>query len=334
MPCKDPKFRKAAGCVVACGQCAPCLLKKQREKASRVLLEDRSHSERPLFVSLSYDDMHLPTAYLHESTDPETGVVSEHLYSCNTGTLNPQHIVNFLKRLRYHSAKRGFKIRAVYAGEYGDEKKRPHYHMIVWGIPYKDRDLFFLSWIDKDKVPMCDHRRLDVQIPRNERHVANYLAKYLLTSKRRKDDPSLNGAYPEFYRTSKGLGLQYAAGVAKALSKESGLINLWIDGKIPSSFFFDGKNFPLDRYMRQKIYALLPEVFKEELPKAAIEEYKAEVLRMYEDARLDETFKKETQGLSFEHSLEYVVRRFNARRAEECEQRHQFFTSKRRNLDV
>ena len=181
---------------------------------------------------------------------------------------------------------------------------------------------------------MCDPKRLDVQIPRNDRHVANYLAKYILTGANKKDAEILKGAYPEFYRTSKGLGLQYAQGVAKALSKESGKINLWLDGKLPSSFFFDGKNYPLDRYMRQKIYALLSPVFAEELPKAALASYKEEMQNLYEAARLDPAFQEETAHLSYEETLEFVVARSNATRAHEVETKHSFFSNKRRNLDV
>nr|QJB20684.1 MAG: replication initiator protein [Microvirus sp.] len=334
MACKAPKYRKNAGTVVACGQCGPCLLKKVREKQARVLLEDRSATQDPLFVTLSYDDMHLPTWYLHESVDRETGVVTETLYQCETGTLNPPDLVNFLKRLRYHAGKKDLKIRAVYAGEYGDLKKRPHYHLIVWGIPYKHRELFFRAWVDEQKVPMCDPRRLDVQIPKSKLHVARYCAKYIIGGKNKKDSSILNGAYPEFYRTSKGLGLQYAEGIANALKKDSGLQNLWIDGKLPSSFIFDGKNYPLDRYMRQKIYEKLPNVFKEELQKAALENYKAEVQTLYENALLDPAFQEETQDMKYEDILELVVTRKNAQRASDIEMRHSFFTSKRKNLDV
>ena len=63
MSCKFPKFRESAGCVVACQQCTPCLLKAQREKVSRVLLEDRAGLGDPLFVCLTYDDAHLPFKY-------------------------------------------------------------------------------------------------------------------------------------------------------------------------------------------------------------------------------------------------------------------------------
>lgn len=336
MSCKYPKFRKSAGCVVACGNCTPCMLKKQRQKASRVLLEGRANPSAPvLFVSLTYDDAHLPTRCIRRETDPEDKTQKiTRFYECPTGTLDPSHVVNFLKRLRYHAAKKDFKIRAVYAGEYGDEKKRPHYHLIIWGLPYSERKMIYDSWIDKRKFPMCDPRYLDIQIPKNERHVANYISKYLLSDKKRKDSSSLNGAYKEFYVTSKGLGLEYALGTANALMKPSGLQNLWLTGAVPSSFFFDGKNYPLDRYMKEKIYALLPSVFAEELPKAALDNYKKEMYDLYETALLDEAFAEKALNMPFEEALELAVRLSNAKRATEIEQKNAFFTSKRRNLDV
>lgn len=335
MPCKRPIYRENAGCVVACGQCTPCILKKQREKAARVLLEDRSAATRPLFVTLSYDNAHLPIRYLVEDVNPKTGEVTVSDYSCITGTLRPDHIVNFNKRLRYYAAKLGHKsVRMVYAGEYGDDKKRPHYHLIVWGVPYKDRQIFWDSWVDANKQPMCDKRRLTVEIPRNDRHVANYLSKYLLSPKKKKKHPSLNGAYPEFYRTSKGLGLKYADGVARALTKQSGLANLWVDGKLPSSFTFDGKSYPIDRYMKEKIYEKLPPLFREELPKAALENYKAELSQMLKDARDDPSICSTIKEMTDEVATEYLLTAKNAVRAQEVEQRHSFFTSKRKNQDV
>lgn len=344
MACKKPKYRKSAGCVVACGQCTPCLLKKQREKASRVLLESRANGiTDTLFVTLTYDDEHLPYTFsrmeMQRLTPKQKAQGFEprkelKTYSCPTGTLYPPDLINFLKKLRYYGSTKGFQIRAVYAGEYGDEKRRPHYHLIIWGIPYKERMMIFRSWTDKQKKLMCHHSRLDIQIPKNERHIANYLSKYLLSDKKRKDAASLNGAFPEFYRTSKGLGLQYADGVSKALTKESGLANLWIDGKMPSSFFFDGKNYPIDRYMKAKIYAKLPPIFAEELPKIALEDYKAQMYNVYEDALMDQAFAEKALTIPLEQGIELAVQRLNARRAAEIEIKHSFFQSKRRSSDV
>lgn len=350
MSCKYPKFRESAGCVVACGQCTPCLLKKQRERASRVLLEDRAGLGDPLFVTLTYDEKHLPLQYSckipaikfikcpreRKARRPELrGVKRWAHFSCDTGTLRPDHVRDFMKRLRYYAVEEDIpKLRAVYAGEYGDDNARPHYHLITWGIPYKKRNVFFQAWTDDDGELMCAHERLEVEVPKNERHVSNYLAKYLLTSKRFMFDKSLNGAYPEFYRTSKGLGLQYAQGIANALMKESGLANLWLEGKIPSNFFFDGKNFPLDRYMKGKVYELLPPVFKEELPKAALAAYKEELHSLYEAALQDADIAPRLAHLTYDEGLEYIVSVKNARKAMDIELKHSFFTTKRKPKDV
>lgn len=333
MACLFPKFRKTAGTVVACGQCVPCLLKKQREKVARVLLEDHSRdsAERPLFITLTYDQAHLPLSYVHETVDPDSGEIIEELYSCPTGTLVRTAVPDFMKRLRARA--RGFKLRAAYAGEYGDDFKRPHYHLILWGLPYDRRELIFRSWVDKKKNLMCDPARLDIQIPNNERHVANYCSAYIMNGKKKSGSPLLNGAFPEFYCTSKGLGLSYVDGIVSALTTPSGLANLWIAGKIPSSFFFDGKNYPLDRYLRSKIYEKLPRVFQEELPKAALEEYKEEVFSVYQDQAAASPSSFELMG-GISARLESAMRLKNAASGLDVEKRHFFFKSKRKRLDV
>lgn len=329
MACKSPKYRKSAGSVVACGQCTPCLLKRKREKCSRVLLESKANGLLDtLFVTLTYDNAHLPTLCVRQELLPGEDRKRSVVYQCPTGTLDPDHPVKFLKLLRYYMSKEGMTLRDVYVGEYGDKNKRPHYHFILWGLPYNRRELIYKSWVHK-KIPMCSPQRIDVQIPKSERHIAQYLTAYILQGKRRKGAAVLNGAYPEFYRTSKGLGLQYANGVAKALSTPSGLANLWIDGKLPSSFFFDGKNYPLDRYMKGKIYERLSSVLQEELPKAALTAFKEEMYLVYEDALLDEAFAQRVMNLPLEKAMEEAVRLKNAARATQIEKKHSFFTTKK-----
>jgi len=68
-------------------------------------------------LNLTYDDAHLP----------------EH------GQLWKDDLQRFFKRLR----KAGFKFRYVASGEYGDETRRPHFHIALFGVDFdSDRVLF------------------------------------------------------------------------------------------------------------------------------------------------------------------------------------------------
>jgi len=68
-------------------------------------------------LNLTYDDAHLP----------------------KHGQLHKDHLQKFFKRLR----KAGFKFRYVASGEYGDETRRPHFHIALFGVDFdSDRVLF------------------------------------------------------------------------------------------------------------------------------------------------------------------------------------------------
>lgn len=103
--------------VLPCGQCMACRLNKSRDWATRCVLESKMH-EQNCFITLTYDDEHLPKDY----------------------GLQKQDFTNFIKRLRKNT---GAKIRYYAAGEYGDLYSRPHYHACIFG--WKPDDLVLYS---------------------------------------------------------------------------------------------------------------------------------------------------------------------------------------------
>lgn len=86
---------------------------RSQEWAIRCMHEASLH-EVNVFVTLTYDDEHLPPG----------------------GTLVKRDFQLFMKRLRKHSAT---PIRFFAAGEYGEELCRPHYHALLFGIDFADR---------------------------------------------------------------------------------------------------------------------------------------------------------------------------------------------------
>lgn len=97
--------------TVPCGQCIGCRLEKSRQWAVRCVCEQQM-SDESCFITLTYDDDHLPPS----------------------GSLVPDDLQKFFKRLRryleYHNE---MSIRFFACGEYGEQFQRPHYHAIVFG---------------------------------------------------------------------------------------------------------------------------------------------------------------------------------------------------------
>lgn len=110
---------------VRCGKCIGCLLDRSRMWADRCMLEMQYH-ESNLFVTLTYDDLHVPVSYYGH---PETGEAMPSL------TLNRRDVQLFFKRLRKRT---GQKIRYFGSGEYGTNTFRPHYHLIMFGLQLDD----------------------------------------------------------------------------------------------------------------------------------------------------------------------------------------------------
>lgn len=115
---------------VPCGQCIGCRLDRSREWALRCVLEASQH-EHNLFVTLTYDDAHLPwNSQYQEELYGE--IVTDEI-----PTLVKTDPSAFIKRLRAR-LKYNYDcdtLRVYYCGEYGDKTGRPHYHLILFGLP-------------------------------------------------------------------------------------------------------------------------------------------------------------------------------------------------------
>lgn len=109
-----------------CGQCVGCRIDRSRQWANRCMLELQYH-DSAYFVTLTYDDEHVPKAYY---TDPATGEAYTSLTLCK------RDFQLWMKRLRKKFS--DDKIRFFACGEYGGETKRPHYHAIVFGLHLHD----------------------------------------------------------------------------------------------------------------------------------------------------------------------------------------------------
>lgn len=113
-------FRAASGEVVwrevgdivstltlPCGRCLGCRLERARQWSIRVMHEASQWPESS-FVTLTYDDEHLPSG----------------------GSLFYRDFQLFMKRLR--KARPGRVVRFYMCGEYGEQNLRPHYHAALF----------------------------------------------------------------------------------------------------------------------------------------------------------------------------------------------------------
>lgn len=106
--------------VVPCGQCIGCRLKYSREWAARCVFEAKQHSANS-FITLTYSPENLPS----------------------DGSLHYEHFQLFMKRLRKAvDLEYGVKVRFFMCGEYGDQFSRPHYHAILFGFDFPDKQLW------------------------------------------------------------------------------------------------------------------------------------------------------------------------------------------------
>jgi len=100
--------------TLPCGSCVGCRLDRARQWSFRIMHEASQHEDN-CFITLTYDDEHLP----------------------RDGSLVVEDFQNFMKRLRDRVAPK--KIRFFHCGEYGEQDGRPHYHAILFGLDFPDR---------------------------------------------------------------------------------------------------------------------------------------------------------------------------------------------------
>lgn len=119
---------------IPCGKCISCRLKKSREWANRCMLELPYH-EQSWFVTLTYDDDHLPT-----------NIAFENGFFVENGTLVKKDLQDFFKRLR-KNYKYDNHIKYYACGEYGSDEytHRPHYHCIIFGLKLDDLTVYKTS---------------------------------------------------------------------------------------------------------------------------------------------------------------------------------------------
>lgn len=159
-----------------CGNCLECLQQQSREWSFRCALE----------ASLYKDNCELTLTYAQ--TD---------------GSLHKSDYQKFLKRLR--KAISPVKVKYFLSGEYGSKRKRPHFHILLFG--WKPSDLKFLK-MSRSGVPIYYSKFLNqiwtagfITVQEFDPKGAKYCAKYL-----QKLQKPPEGKVKPFVAMSQGIG--------------------------------------------------------------------------------------------------------------------------------
>lgn len=116
---------------LACGRCMGCRLERSRQWAIRCLHEC-AHHEQNQFITLTYADENLPA----------------------DGSVSLRDWQLFIKKYRRRLAPK--KIKFFMGAEYGEKLGRPHYHAIIFGHDFEDKEK-----IREDPHPLYTSKTLE-----------------------------------------------------------------------------------------------------------------------------------------------------------------------------
>lgn len=228
----DPLTRETASVPLPCGKCLACRINRRREWTQR-LLHEANFASSAYFITLTYDEDHLP---FDDNGNP-----------CVSKT----DIQSFMQDLR--NEYRGVTIRYFIGSEYG-YLGRPHYHGILYGAPpgicdpcdgyAKGMQLtkktgHFQSMINRHLNDIWKRGFATIGDMCRER--ASYCAKYFVD---KKDSPE--GYVPNFSLMSRRPGLGYKH--AMAIKNKVRYVNSH------SLLADNGKYVTMPRYYDKKIY--------------------------------------------------------------------------------
>lgn len=170
---------------VRCGICMACRITRSNEWKFRCLHELESW-ENSSFITLTYNQQWVPLG---------RGMVRE-------PSLCVSDLQNFIKKIRKHYP---WQIKYYACGEYGETNGRPHYHMILFGVPLKDAVNLHHLW------GMCDPEAYKAGTATTDsiQYTAQYITKKHL-GKKGKLYYQEKGIVPPYQVASHNLGATWA----------------------------------------------------------------------------------------------------------------------------
>lgn len=210
------------GRFVPCGQCMPCRINKKREWVGKMLLEHAHSPVQGTFATLTYNPQHHP----------------------ENGSLDVTELQRYIKRLR----KRVGSFRYFGVGEYGSKTWRPHYHVVLFGLPAHvfEKPIRDAWSVDGEEIGF-------VQVGEVTRASISYVAGYTTKKMTANDHPELHGRKPEFSVMSKKPAIGYGGinHLIELLMTKTGSAALAEMEDVPNTFRIEGKVYPISQYWRQ-----------------------------------------------------------------------------------
>lgn len=211
---------------VPCGHCLLCIERKRNSFAARCAMECQQHEMLPLFITLTYDDQHLP----------KDGVTT-------------RDVQLFLKRIRI-DLKRNHnfngELRFAAGSEYGSKTQRPHYHMLLWNFP-RTGEFRHAGNVHGYLAQHWQNGIVDLKFCKNTK-AGLYIGKYMS-----KDDAAAipDNLNPTRHWTSKNLGVQFVLDTAySTLQDHADNVELKYRDRFDGSL----KSLPLIKYYINKIF--------------------------------------------------------------------------------
>lgn len=192
----------------SCRKCEECMQVRANEWGLRCHFQINDHKNNS-FITLTYDNSPV--------------------------ILKKIDMQKFIKRLRKAIAP--IKIKYFSCGEYGDQKLRPHFHIIIFGYDFPDKILWKQSksgkpmYLSKQLTEIWGQGHATVQDANAQ--TARYSAKY--STKHKENLPWPQCEYPEFNTMSHNLGVK---SIMKKIDTYLQTDQIYIDGfsyKIPQS---------------------------------------------------------------------------------------------------
>lgn len=217
--------------TVPCGRCIGCRVSRSRDWTTRLHHEASLHDVSS-FLTLTFSDENLPPSY----------------------SVDVRDIQLFMKRLRKRLR---VPVRFFACGEYGERNYRPHYHLILFGYDFPDRQLWRKTGSghvtyrspELDQVWTFGHAEVGTVTPQSAGYVARYVLKKVTGE-----------AAVEYYRRVHPLTGEVVNVAPEfiCMSNKPGIGAGWYDrysmDAFPSDFVIvDGQKRPVPRYYKKKL---------------------------------------------------------------------------------
>lgn len=237
-----------------CGRCLGCRLARAKEWALRCHHESEIQKEDGLpssFITLTYRDESLP----------------------KNSNLTHEHFQKFIKSYKKRTGKN---CRYFMCGEYGSKNNRPHYHAILFGVHFSDRQLVQT----RDGIRVYTSELLAKCWPHGSHEIgsvtfqsAGYVARYIL----KKQQGDADELFERYALIDPATGemtsrtLEYTR-----MSLKPGIGKLWYDtyknDLFPQDIAItpDGREMPVPKYYRELLKKDDPKLY-EQLRKTRLE---------------------------------------------------------------